>query len=584
MATLTDVVNELRVQNSKNDTTNQRLAGIDAQFTSFFNKQDAMQAAARERASESADSRPAARSAPRGSGGGGKGGGGGLGGLGAGFGLASMAGLGKGIGGALLKRGIPALLAVELADGVGNYIEGATGSKEIGDAAERGMIGAGIGSLFGKRFAILGGLIGTALTEENQKKIQQITDELSPKVDELKNNVTAFTKENLPKLNEAIGGFTNKIPSVNDIISGFGNKMGNALDGLNGLVTGDYEEFGNSIDDLAISAAGLFTLFAPGKAASLALKALTAPFKSGAKAISAAAKVGKDGAKTRAANKAIQSPKSGQAGQLKDGTKVQFNEKTQRYQATEGPNKGQMVSKSKVAPVAADDAKKFPRLAKFMKLGKALGPLGSAVGIAQLGMLLSEPGSINEKVDDLAGILGGVGGGVLGGIAGATLGAMAGPAAVVASPLLAAVGGIGGSFLADSVAKGLAQFLLGQQVDAFPNWSGLNDLLSPSGGSDGVTAAAPASTAAQVRGAQPNSVDPGIMNAMQGRVGTAPSTTGAQISTMSNQGNQSSGANMAVGQIGDTVTNNNSSTTLAGETRPSTANYSTPEHFLSVSP
>ena len=59
--------------------------------------------------------------------------------------------------------------------------------------------------------------------------------------------------------------------------------------------------------------------------------------------------------------------------------------------------------------------------------------------------------------------------------------------------------------------------------------------------------------------------------------------TGSEVSRLNNEAQGSGASNPTmIGQVGDNVTNNNSSTTLAGETRPSTANSNAPESYTQV--
>jgi hypothetical protein len=148
--------------------------------------------------------------------------------------------------------------------------------------------------------------------------------------------------------------------------------------------------------------------------------------------------------------------------------------------------------------------------------------IAQALAAFDLFELLMSPGSIGSKVDDFAGILGGLGGSTLGGLAGLALGGLTGPAAVVMAPLLGALGGAGGYFFGDMIAKGLAQYLLGQKVDAFPEI--VNEALNGES-----TAVSSVNTNSGV----PTSVDGGLAAAAssQRTVSSVPNNTGATMAT-----------------------------------------------------
>jgi len=382
-----------------------------------------------------------------------------LGALGTGLALGS-AGLSKAVG----RLVVPAIM-VAASKAAGEYIESETGSKELGDATRRGMVGGGIGLIFGKRFGIIGGLIGAAFTEENKKKLEELGESLKPAGEALKAQVEKLTGE---------------LPTADEVLKKFQTTLGNALTGITNIAKGDFTNINDYLGDIAISAGAIFTALAPKSAFNIAMKTLRASFaglksafSSGLSAIGMSSKLGSEASKT-----------------LKDGSKVKIQKgalkgQTATYDAKAGQFRGAEGKFLKRADVGIsnkaemDALKKFPRMAKFLKLGKVLGPLGSALGIAQLAMILADDGPISSKVDDIAGVFGGIGGGILGAIAGTAVGALAtGPLAPIAAPAGGLLGAIGGSLAGDALAQGMAQFLLGQKVTAFPWWTGLNKMLS----------------------------------------------------------------------------------------------------------
>lgn len=361
---------------------------------------------------------------------------------------AGMMGALAGIGSALLKRGIPGLIITMLADEIADFVfENVDGvSKNMRDVVERSLSIGGLGLIFGAKFAAIGAVLGAVLDENNIKKLNKIGDSFGVLS-------TKFFKM-----------FDMQLPSIEEILTSITTTVGSALDGIDALLQGDFDGFLAEIDSVAIAMAGLFTLFAPGKAISLALRGLMLPFTAAKAGIMAM--LGKNKTDVNALTKDPKGPASSQ-GKLKDGSKVTFNKKTGRFHN----DKGKMVKASDVTEIG----KKFPKLKNLLRVPG----IAQAFAALDLFQLLTSPGSVTDKVAGMSGILGGLGGSTLGGIAGLALGGLTGPAAVVMSPLLGALGGMGGYFFGDMIAKGLAQYLLGQNVDAFPEI--VNDALNGEG-------------------------------------------------------------------------------------------------------
>lgn len=376
---------------------------------------------------------------------------------------AGLLGTGAMIGSGLLKRGIPAAIAVTMADEIGDYVTSQTGSQELGDAVERGLVAGGIGSLFGKRIGIISGLFGAALTEENQKKLKELGDNLKPHVDELKTNV-----ENL------IG---TTLPTSEQVLTGVEKTFGNAITGLSQLVTGDFKGLTSNLDDIALSAAGLYALVSPKGAATMALKAIKAPFVATTTAIKSAVGVGAGTQAAKAANAAAGT------GTVKGKQVVKTKAGKLAYAGADGKATTNLVdAKDAKKFKPAVDIGKFPKLGKFMKLIKGGGPLAALIGAADIGMILASPGSIDDKVGQLGGAFGSALGGLSGGALGAMLGAIGGPIGSIAGgATLGIVGALGG----DVLGMALAQYLFGKKVDAFGFGFGwINDLINGASNND----------------------------------------------------------------------------------------------------
>ena len=396
-----------------------------------------------------------------------------------------------GIGGALLKRGIPGLIITVLADEIADYLQDNVSgvSQSMRDMVERSLSIGGLGLIFGPKFALIGAALGAVLTDENREKLSKLGDTASGLADK-------FTKM-----------FNVQFPSLEEILNGITTTVGGAIDGIDKLLQGDFKGFIKEIDDVGLAMAGLFALFMPGKAISLALRGLMLPFVAAKAGIMAM--LGKNKTDVNNLTNQTKTNMSGNnKGITKGGEKVTFNDKTQRFHSDK-TNK----------MVKADDVKKigekFPRLKNLLRVPG----LAQAFAALDLFQLLTTPGSVKDKVAGMSGILGGLGGSVLGAIAGTALGGLTGPAAVVMSPLLGALGGMGGYFFGDMIAKGISQYLLGAKVDAFPEI--VNNALNGEA----------TSTATLSSTAVPTGVDPGLTNAVsQTRtVSSVPNMTGTTM-------------------------------------------------------
>lgn len=116
---------------------------------------------------------------------------------------------------------------------------------------------------------------------------------------------------------------------------------------------------------------------------------------------------------------------------------------------------------------------KFPRAAMALKFAKKIPMLGSLIGAGMIGMTLADDTmSKKEKTAKIAGALGGIGGATMGGFLGALGGGLVGAVGGPAAAITGFIGGVGGAviggMLGESLFEGLAQFMLGEKVTAFP--------------------------------------------------------------------------------------------------------------------
>ena len=165
---------------------------------------------------------------------------------------AGLTALGTSLFGGLAKRGIPAAIAVTFADEIGNYIESATGQAELGAAAERATIGGAFGLMLGKRFALLGTILGAFATPDNLERIEGIGENLQTKFEE----------------------FNLKFPVMGDLFEKMQTMVGNGLDGILALTAGDFDGFIENFGESAALIGAMGLLIAPGPFIGM-LKALT---------------------------------------------------------------------------------------------------------------------------------------------------------------------------------------------------------------------------------------------------------------------------------------------------------------------
>ena len=433
-------------------------------------------------------------SAPEGRGAGSGGGGGGFPLQRAGLGIlgaaATLPGLAAAASGALLKRGLGPAIVTVFADEIGALVTSKTGNEELGKATERGLVAGGILSIFSKRLGIVGGLVAATMNEDNQKKAKSLFEtELKPKFLEFKG---------------AVGDLGIKIPTVNEMLEGATSAAGGALTALTALAKGDFKGFGENLGDLALSAAGLLALLNPKGVLRSGIKIVTAG--AGAAAAAAGIKTAK-GAQARAAA----TPQSGTINK-QTGRLIGVDGKdTVLKRGDKGFDKAQKQIQSQM-----DNVKKYPKLGKAFSFIRSFPGLASAMGIYEL--LTMNP----ITVDGLAAILGGIGGGALGGIAGGMVGAAGGPLSIVTG----LIGSVGGYLAGDTLAKGLAQYLLGKKVDAFPDFIGLNQALNDSNSNEPRVSSPDALAAANTYGGG---------NVSRGEFTTTPRTTGAAVAQSVNQ-------------------------------------------------
>ena len=178
MATLADINKSLEDQQAGNEAQTRVLKRLDRRFDKFFQelrevesesleadiegRNQAQEAQRKDNASTARGGESKGFSLPF------------LGGLTG----AGMMGALSGIGGALLKRGIPGLIITMLADEIADFVfDNVDGvSKNMRDVVERSLSIGGLGLIFGVKFAAIGAVLGAVLTDDNIEKIKKIGD------------------------------------------------------------------------------------------------------------------------------------------------------------------------------------------------------------------------------------------------------------------------------------------------------------------------------------------------------------------------------------------------------------------------
>lgn len=381
--------------------------------------------------------------------------------------------LGKGLVGGLIRGG----LAFIMAEAVADYLNSQGFSEEVTDAVGRGLTGYGILRIFGKRLGAIGLIGGALATPEN---IESTKTQLTKLVESFEIGWGKFST-----WFDDTFGVEGLIPTTDEIIAKINNIVGDSLTGLNAFLRGDFnsEEFYKNLDDMAITFTTLALMIKPGGtlrvlSKSLAKLALGAAALSGlSKAAGAVSPPGTTvpgvatatkltGAEVRTQASNLSAKQLDKQGLMKNSAGKIVDKNTKQF-----------VGEDRLKKALTDTASqgsKFSRLSKFMRLPG----IAYLFGAYDIYSILSAPGPIEKKIAPLAGVISAVLGSGGGALLGAALGSfLPGPGNIIGG----AIGGALGYFYSDMIGKGLAQYLLGQKVDAFGGGLGVfNDMLNGS--------------------------------------------------------------------------------------------------------
>lgn len=147
----------------------------------------------------------------------------------AGLGAGGLLGLGTKVGSAVLKR-LPGLGLIGFSDQIADAILGDDFPKDFKDTVSRGIQGAGLGMLLGKRFIPIFGALGLLATDKNKDILKDIGTNVKEKWDKFAENL------------KPILGF---LPSFDNIVKFIGGSVTKGLTAIKGFTESgfDNEEF-----------------------------------------------------------------------------------------------------------------------------------------------------------------------------------------------------------------------------------------------------------------------------------------------------------------------------------------------------
>lgn len=417
------------------------------------------------------------------------------------LGKAGLIGAGMALGPKIAKgilRRIPGVALIGFADSIAETLLGPNFEQDTKKTLSRGLQGAGFGMLLGKRFILPFAALGFLATDENKSILKDIGKNL---------------KDNWDKFAEQLKPILGFLPSFDNILKFIATSSTNGLKAIKGFTESGFqsEEFKKNWGAAVGLLGSVAFLLAPGKFMK-ALKFLGAfAFnKKGLVKLIMAAAGGKiaydlankeEGDPTFGSNmedfaagaalvgggayfgvKALKNMRGVPTQGDMDARAKQFknkpasiNPKTKRVVGIDGKDtsikkgdKGYKDAQKKIEKLAGKAPAKISTLLKFAK-GNAI--FGGISAIAQLAQM--HP---NYTVDGVAGALGGLGGTVLGSLIGGALGMAGGP---VVAGIGSGLGGLIGYFGGETVAKALAEWLMGKPITALPFGNdSLNSLLS----------------------------------------------------------------------------------------------------------
>lgn len=438
MYVLPQLTNSLKSQNEELVDIKKGISGVNASFSKWFKTQERQRLdnleKERDAKAEKAQQKSQARTVSAGvqaksrgnmlNGMGGR-----LGALAGGLGIGGLVG---GMGGTMGKLGLFGAGQM-FAGTIGQGVFDRTGNADLAAAAENMTRFAAVGSLFGKRFALLGGVAGALATPENMEVLKSIGSSLGEKGQQVIDGIQKL-------------GIT--LPSLSDTYQFISDSSNKVLKGIESFISGDVAAMRENVDGIA-AIGGAATGRALMKSGTQGMKNPVVENLSKRERIVLNNKTAKNLSGKQLSNLAKQGITVNSGGMMKNGKFMTADAMDDALKSVKAPTSTQSRGLAKA-------------LAKYKNFGKALklpiiGPLISA---GSIGLVLSnEDLSAKEKTAQIAGIFGSIGGGVLGTAVGSLLGSVVPGFGTIGGGL---VGGILGAFGGDYLAQNLAEYLMGE--------------------------------------------------------------------------------------------------------------------------
>ena len=347
----------------------------------------------------------------------------------------------------LFKYGLPAIILNALAQGISDYIAQETNREQLADAVFGALKLGSVGLLFGKKFGLIGAIFGAIIGAAGEDRIRGLTQEMQIQLENMEVNLAHF----MGVLSDFIGV---SLPGLEEVFTYLVGAPLGAMKAINGLLSGDFEEFFGNLDELATTVLGLALLFKPGGTFRLMKKAVGGL---------AAALVAMRAAEVPGVPMTSRQNLPGVLTPDKDG--MVTDKKGNKWKATSPQGRAIIqASKDNALRAAANNAgvnpsqagtvaKKYPRFGKLLGILNGIPGANMAINAGMLALILmDEKTSDDEKVRQGAGLFTGV--------AGSALGAAIGSA--IFPGIGTAVGGVGGYFLGDALGQYAMQWLMGK--------------------------------------------------------------------------------------------------------------------------
>jgi len=351
-----------------------------------------------------------------------------------------------GLAGGILKRMVPAAIALAFADEIANFIESTTGQKALGDAVFRGLKLGSLGLLISKRLGVIGFVGGSLLTPKVQEEIGKLEDSFNI----FKERMEMFFNTTLPDLSGLIG-YVGNIPVA-------------SLQFLNAALAGDFdsEEFKNNWDEFGAAIGLLALILAPKSTLLTALAGVTAVITRSDKILKGLVFGG--AAATSAA--VLAQIEKANTNQIKNLSRAELDKLTKQgiTRNLEGKlfdtRTGTVLSPEQARgaltdigvknPINSRLASKSPTFQKLLSAGRRVPYLGAAISAGSLAATLMGGGSSEEKITDFGRFFGGTTGAV-------TLGALG---SLAGGPLVGIPAGLLGFGAGEAAGEWLAQKIL----------------------------------------------------------------------------------------------------------------------------